>query len=86
MDADKCSTDEALRRFRARNPRLPKLNQAVAEFLSAIMPVYAANREYQEARVLDRLLEPDRIIRFRVAWMVAQSRRQFIGGWRVHQS
>jgi glutamate dehydrogenase (NADP+) len=65
---------------------MPKLNQAVEEFVECIMPVYLDSPEYMRGRVLDRLIEPDRVIRFRVTWMDDQHSMQINRAWRVQHN
>ena len=47
----------------------PEFIQAVTEVLESIEPVVAAHPEYEEAGLLERLIEPERIITFRVPWV-----------------
>lgn len=52
-----------------RNPGESEFHQAVREVAESLMPFILQRPEYQKARILDRLTEPDRVIMFRVAWV-----------------
>jgi glutamate dehydrogenase (NADP+) len=52
----------------ARNPDQPEFLQAVTEVIDSIWEVYEANPVFQDANVLERLVEPDRVLMFRVPW------------------
>ena len=51
-----------------RNPGEPEFHQAVQEVAESIIPYIEKNPAYQEAKILERLTEPDRIVTFRVCW------------------
>ncbi len=61
----------------------PEFHQAVWEVLSTLVPVLERNPQYQEACILERLVEPDRMIVFRVPWVDDQGRVQVNRGMRV---
>ena len=52
----------------ARNPGQSEFHQAVQEFVETVMPLVSERKDYQDARILDRITEPDRVISFRVCW------------------
>lgn len=62
-----------LERFMAevlrRNPGEPEFHQAVREVARDVLPLVADRKDYRDARILERLAEPDRAISFRVAWV-----------------
>jgi glutamate dehydrogenase (NADP+) len=58
-----------MERLVARNPEQPEFHQAVREVAESLMPMILKRPDYQRARILDRLTEPDRVITFRVAWL-----------------
>ena len=60
--------DEFMSKIIARNPNEPEFLQAVQEVAGSIIPFIEDKPEYREARILERLTEPDRIISFRVCW------------------
>ena len=53
---------------RARDPNQPEFLQAVHEVMASLWDFIAAHPRYAEAGLLDRLVEPERVIQFRVAW------------------
>ena len=69
-----------------RSPDQPEFHQAVREVTESLMPFILERPEYQKARVLDRLTEPDRIIIFRVTWLDDAGRVQINRGYRVQFS
>ena len=64
----------------------PEFLQALEEITADIWPVLEQTPEYREARILERLSEPDRIIRFRVSWMRDDGSVAINRGWRVQHS
>jgi len=67
----------------ARNPGEPEFHQALLEVLESIAPVLAKHPEYVERSVLDRLVEPERQIMFRVPWVDDQGTVRVNRGFRV---
>jgi glutamate dehydrogenase (NADP+) len=66
-----------------RNPGEPEFHQAVREVSESIIPFLDTRPEYREARVLERLTEPDRIIIFRVGWEDDKGQIRANRGYRV---
>ncbi len=66
-----------------RNPNEPEFYQAVQEVLETLEPVIEAHPEYQQIGILDLLVEPERIIKFRVPWVDDQGHIQVNRGFRV---
>jgi glutamate dehydrogenase (NADP+) len=54
---------------KSRDPNESEFHQAVTEVMESVKPVLDRNPEYREARILERLVEPERVIIFRVPWM-----------------
>lgn len=54
---------------RARDPNQPEFLQAVQEVMGSVWDFIAANPRYAEAGLLERLVEPERAIQFRVSWV-----------------
>ncbi|WP_394279626.1 NADP-specific glutamate dehydrogenase [Microbacterium sp.] len=71
---------------RARNPHEPEFQQAVHEVLDSIAPVIEANPEFAEAGILERTVEPERQIMFRVPWVDDAGHLQVNRGYRVQFS
>jgi glutamate dehydrogenase (NADP+) len=66
-----------------RNPGEPEFHQAVREFADKVLPVVNADPRYGKARVLERMVEPDRTILFRVVWETDDGRIEVNRGYRV---
>ena len=71
---------------RQRNPNEPEFLQAVEEVADSIVPFIRDNPKYQNARLLERLTEPDRIITFRVTWEDDEGNVHVNRGYRVEFS
>ena len=61
--------DEFMAYVEDRNPGQPEFIQAVEEVMASLWPFISENPRYAEHAVLDRLVEPERIIQFRVSWL-----------------
>ena len=66
-----------------RNPAEPEFHQAVLEVLESLSPVIAKHPEYKEAKLLERICEPERQIIFRVPWVDDSGAVQINRGFRV---
>jgi len=63
------SVAEFMELVKAKNPAQPEFHQAVHEVVQSIWPVLERRPHYKEARILDRIVEPERQIIFRVPWV-----------------
>ncbi|MBW3540266.1 MAG: NADP-specific glutamate dehydrogenase, partial [Planctomycetes bacterium] len=66
-----------------RNPGEKEFHQAVREVAEAVMPFVLDNRRYQDAQILERMTEPDRIVIFRVCWEDDEGNIRVNRAWRV---
>jgi glutamate dehydrogenase (NADP+) len=66
-----------------RNPHEPEFHQAVQEVLESLEPVIEKHPEYQKAGILDRIVEPERQILFRVPWVDDKGKVQVNRGMRI---
>jgi len=66
-----------------RNPDEPEFHQAVLEFAEFVIPYINANPKYLNAKILERMTEPDRTIIFRVVWEDDEGNIQVNRGYRV---
>jgi len=66
-----------------RDPDQPEFHQAVWEVLETLEPVFESHPEYRDARILERLTEPERIVTFRVPWVDDEGHVQVNRGMRV---
>ncbi len=71
---------------KAKNPAEPEFHQAVQEVVESLGPVLSRHPEYQAAKILERLVEPERVIMFRVPWMDDQGEVQINRGFRVQMN
>ncbi|HUI58388.1 MAG TPA: NADP-specific glutamate dehydrogenase [Bryobacteraceae bacterium] len=78
--------DQVFETVKKRNPGEPEFLQAVSEVLRSIIPVLDRHPEYVESRVLDRLVEPERVVMFRVPWQDDQGHFQVNRGFRIEYS
>lgn len=68
---------------RKRNPGEPEFQQAVTEVIESIQPVIERHRKYSDAKILERIVEPERVIVFRVPWQDDKGAVQVNRGFRV---
>ena len=68
---------------KSRNEGEPEFHQAVSEVMESLLPVVNENKEFQDAKILERLVEPDRIISFRIVWYDDNGEAQVNRGYRV---
>ncbi len=68
---------------RQRNPHEPEFHQAVQEVAETLIPYTLEHPQYREAKILERLSEPDRIVVFRVTWEDDRGNIQVNRAWRV---
>ncbi len=73
-------------RVEARNPNEPEFLQAVREVVSSLVVLLQKHPEYRKAKILERMVEPERIIQFRVPWMDDAGEIQVHRGYRVEFS
>ena len=78
--------DQVLAAVKAKNANEPEFLQTATEVLGSLRPVLARHPEYQKARILERLVEPERIITFRVPWIDDKGDYQINRGYRVQFS
>lgn len=80
----KCEETECfMRGLKRRNPGEPEFHQAVHEFVETLMPYVLEHPQYADARILERMTEPDRIIIYRVTWTDDQGNVRANRAWRV---
>jgi glutamate dehydrogenase (NADP+) len=66
-----------------RNPGELEFHQAVREFVETVMPFVLEHSKYQDAQILERMTEPDRIVIFRVTWEDDKGNIRANRAWRV---
>ena len=75
--------NELMERVVKRNQNEPEFHQTVEEVLASIEPVIEARPEYITSGVLERMVEPERIIKFRVPWVDDNGKVQVNRGFRI---
>lgn len=78
--------DEVMTRVREKNPAEPEFHQAVREVFDSLSLVLQRHPEFQDARILERLVEPERVIMFRVPWLDDVGRVQVNRGFRIQMN
>ncbi|KOQ99045.1 NADP-specific glutamate dehydrogenase [Pluralibacter gergoviae] len=80
------SLENFLARVQRRDPHQPEFAQAVREVMSTLWPFLEANPRYRQMALLERLVEPERVIQFRVSWLDDRGQVQVNRAWRVQFS
>ena len=75
--------DDVLAKLKEKNASEPEFIQAATEVLETLRPVVAQHPEYEKAKLLERLIEPERIVTFRVPWIDDKGEIQVNRGFRV---
>ncbi|MCK8826870.1 NADP-specific glutamate dehydrogenase [Natroniella acetigena] len=76
-------TTRVIEEMMERNPNQPEFHQAIKEVVESLEPVFEKNPEYKEAGILERIVEPERQIMFRVPWVDDEGNVQVNRGFRV---
>ena len=66
-----------------RNPHEVEFHQAVKEIFDSLVPIFAKQPKYMEHNILERMVEPERVLTFRVPWVDDQGKVQVNRGFRV---
>ncbi|GGN50588.1 NADP-specific glutamate dehydrogenase [Oceanobacillus indicireducens] len=75
--------DEIYRSVVKRDPNEPEFHQAVAVFLQSILPLLEKEPHYMDLGILEQIVEPERVISFRVTWVDDNGKTQVNRGYRV---
>ncbi len=78
--------EELMTHVRVKNPGETEFHQAVSEVVQSLAPVLERHPEYVENKILERLVEPERVIVFRVPWVDDAGEIQVNRGYRVEMS
>ncbi|MFQ7090864.1 MAG: NADP-specific glutamate dehydrogenase, partial [Coprococcus sp.] len=76
-------SDEIIEKVKAKNPNEPEFIQAVTEVMNSLRLVVDNDPKYQNEALLERIVEPERIIMFRVPWVDDEGKVQVNRGFRV---
>ena len=80
------SPTEFMSYVKAKNPNQPEFYQAVHEVIESIWPIIEKNPKYQSASILERIIEPERIVMFRVTWVNDKGEVQVNKGYRIQMN
>lgn len=78
--------DDFMARIIAKNPGEKEFHQAVMEVAESLLPFIEENPKYKQAKVLERIAEPERVILFRVPWMDDKGEVQINKGYRIEMN
>lgn len=78
--------DKILKDVKAKNPNEPEFHQAVQEVLESLEVVLQRHPEYKSHKILERMVEPERVIMFRVPWIDDQGEIQINRGYRIQMN
>ena len=78
--------EQVLKDVRAKNANEPEFLQAVEEVLTSLSPVIDANKAYQREAILERMVEPERVIMFRVPWEDDKGNVRVNRGYRIQMN
>ena len=77
---------DIMEKIKAKDPGEREFHQAVGEVVATVKPVLDAHPEYRFQKVLERLVEPERVIIFRVPWMDDRGELQVNRGFRIQMN
>src|SRR5712692_4584263 len=77
---------QILNLVKAKNPAEPEFHQAVLEVFESLRPMLERHPEYREAKILERLTEPERVLMFRVPWFDDTGKAQVNRGFRIEMN
>ncbi|WP_068783926.1 NADP-specific glutamate dehydrogenase [Paenibacillus phocaensis] len=83
LEAARNYVNQVYETVQQRNPGELEFHQAVKEILDSLVPVFAKHPKYQEQGILERIVEPERMVSFRVPWVDDQGKVQVNRGFRV---
>jgi glutamate dehydrogenase (NADP+) len=75
--------DTIMADVKAKNPAQPEFHQAVQEVVESLDPVIERHPEYKESKIVERIIEPERVLMFRVPWANDSGQVQVNRGFRV---
>jgi glutamate dehydrogenase/leucine dehydrogenase len=85
-DMFKVQVDNFMARIVAKNPGESEFHQAVQEVAESLIPFIEENPQYKQAKILERIAEPERVLMFRVAWLDDKGQIQVNRGFRIQMN
>ncbi len=86
MSKYQAQIDSFMDAVKAKNPNETEFLQAVHEVAETVIPYIAENKAYQDANILNRMVEPERVIMFRVPWIDDKGGFQVNRGYRIQMN
>ncbi|MFQ6102910.1 MAG: NADP-specific glutamate dehydrogenase [Candidatus Glassbacteria bacterium] len=80
------AVDAFMAQVKAKDPDQPEFHQAVYEVVNSLMPFIERNPRYRKAKILERLVEPERVIMFRVPWIDDKGEINVNRGFRIEMN
>ena len=80
------SVEEFMIKVKEKNPGEKEFYQAVQEVAESLMPYIQKNPKYTKAKILERIVEPERVIMFRVPWLDDKGEIQINRGYRIEMN
>lgn len=80
------NVESIIEQVKLRNPNEPEFIQAAEEVIHSVAPVLERNPQFAKLRILERMLEPERLISFRVTWLDDKGNVQINRGYRVQMN
>ncbi len=77
---------DILQMVKSKDPNEKEFHQAVGEVMESVKPVLDRNPQYRKAKIIERLVEPERVIMFRVPWLDDQGEIQVNRGFRIEMN
>ena len=78
--------DEFMAKIIAKNPGEVEFHQAVREVAETLLPFIEENPKYKQAKILERIAEPERVVMFRVTWVDDNGNIQINKGYRIEMN
>src|SRR5512136_471428 len=78
--------EDFMSKVTAKNPGEAEFHQAVREVVESITPYIEKNPKYDKAKILERIVEPERVLMFRVPWLDDKGEIQVNRGFRIQFS
>ncbi len=75
--------ERVLKNLKKQNPNEPEFHQAATEILTSLTPIVEKHPEYEAAGLLERFVEPERVVMFRVPWVDDKGKVRVNKGYRV---
>ncbi|MCX6291525.1 MAG: NADP-specific glutamate dehydrogenase [Bacteroidetes bacterium] len=86
MNKHQAEIDAFMQRVKTRNPGEKEFHQAVHEVAESVIPFMDENPKYKKTKILERIVEPERVLMFRVPWLDDKGEFQVNRGFRIQMN